>query len=69
MLNRSASLAMSTLVLKALPGKLDIKYINPDWDSLIVCFHGKTVLEQNYWQENFVCFVALPPKSTAMVIA
>ena len=26
MLNRSASLAMSTSILKALPGKLDIKY-------------------------------------------
>ena len=54
MLNRSASLAMSTRVLKALPGKLDIKYINPDWDSLIVCFHGKTVPEQNYWQDEII---------------
>ena len=29
MLNRSASLAMSTRVLKALPGKLDIKRHSP----------------------------------------
>ena len=29
MLNRSASLAMSTYVLKALPGKLDIKRLSP----------------------------------------
>ena len=29
MLNRSASLAMSTYVLKALPGKLDIKRHSP----------------------------------------
>ena len=29
MLNRSASLAMSTCVLKALPGKLDIKRLSP----------------------------------------
>ena len=29
MLNRSASLAMSTSVLKALPGKLDIKRHSP----------------------------------------
>ena len=29
MLNRSASLAMSTSVLKALPGKLDIKTHSP----------------------------------------
>ena len=29
MLNRSASLAMSTSILKALPGKLDIKIHSP----------------------------------------
>ena len=29
MLNRSASLAMSTSILKALPGKLDIKRHSP----------------------------------------
>ena len=34
MLNRSASLAMSTSVLKALPGKLDIKRHSP---SLYIC--------------------------------
>ena len=30
MLNRSASLAMSTSILKALPGKLDIKRHSPN---------------------------------------
>ena len=36
MLNRSASLAMSTSVLKALPGKLDIKRHSP---SILYCMH------------------------------
>ena len=36
MLNRSASLAMSTCVLKALPGKLDIKGHSPS----ILYIHG-----------------------------
>ena len=35
MLNRSASLAMSTSVLKALPDKLDIKRHSP---SILPCF-------------------------------
>ena len=38
MLNRSASLAMSTSVLKALPGKLDIKRHSPS----ILYFHCRT---------------------------
>ena len=38
MLNRSASLAMSTCVLKALPGKLDIKRHSPS--ILYVSLHG-----------------------------
>ena len=37
MLNRSASLAMSTSVLKALPGKLDIKRHSPSILYLSVC--------------------------------
>ena len=44
MLNRSESLAMSTSVLKALPGKLDIKrnspsilYITPT-QNMLVCY-------------------------------
>ena len=37
MLNRSASLAMSTSVLKALPGKLDIKRHSP---SILYLFGG-----------------------------
>ena len=39
MLNRSASLAMSTSVLKALPGKLDIKRHSPSilYLSEIIC--------------------------------
>ena len=36
MLNRSASLAMSTSVLKALPGKLDIKRHSP---SILYIYH------------------------------
>ena len=36
MLNRSASLAMSTCVLKALPGKLDIKRHSPSILYLLV---------------------------------
>ena len=41
MLNRSASLAMSTSVLKALPGKLDIKRHSPS----ILYFLGKCINE------------------------
>ena len=37
MLNRSASLAMSISVLKALPGKLDIKRHSP---SILYCYSG-----------------------------
>ena len=37
MLNRSASLAMSTCVLKALPGKLDIKRHSPSILYILVC--------------------------------
>ena len=40
MLNRSASLAMSTSVLKALPGKLDIKRQSP---SILYLFYYYTV--------------------------
>ena len=39
MLNRSASLAMSTSVLKALPGKLDIKRHSPS----ILCLFSETL--------------------------
>ena len=43
MLNRSASLAMSTNVLKALPGKLDIKRHSPS--ILYICtIKGQTVV-------------------------
>ena len=38
MLNRSASLAMSTSVLKALPGKLDIKRQSP---SILYIYNSK----------------------------
>ena len=37
MLNRSASLAMSTSILKALPGKLDIKRHSPSILYLSTC--------------------------------
>ena len=39
MLNRSASLAMSTSILKALPGKLDIKRHSPSILYLSVTSH------------------------------
>ena len=39
MLNRSSSLAMSTSVLKALPGKLDIKRHTPS----ILYFHTQSM--------------------------
>ena len=38
MLNRSASLLMSTSVLKALPGKLDIKRHLPSILYILTCF-------------------------------
>ena len=41
MLNRSASLAMSTCVLKALPGKLDIKRHSPSILYLHIGIEGK----------------------------
>ena len=47
MLNRSASLAMSTSVLKALPGKLDIKRHSPSILFVIVAFPGHTHLISN----------------------
>ena len=40
MLNRSASLAMSTSVLKALPGKLDIKRHSPSILYLLIGWNG-----------------------------
>ena len=42
MLNRSASLAMSTCVLKALPGKLDIKRHSP---SILYSFSSQLSLK------------------------
>ena len=47
MLNRSTSLAMSTNILKALPGKLDIKRHSPGIlyvDILFLLFHFVFVL-------------------------
>ena len=70
MLNRSASLAMSTSVLKALPGKLDIKRHSPSilYNSLqavpcrycgyagIVLLEEKTVSIdwQDMWVKDFI---------------
>ena len=61
MLNRSASLAMSTSVLKALPGKLDIKIHSPsilyayrqfiDNNRTFLCMHNnlrRTVRTKTY---------------------
>ena len=54
MLNRSASLAMSICVLKALPGKLDIKRHSPSFlyilipDRFMVMFrHNCTTITEN----------------------
>ena len=44
MLNRSASLAMSTSVLKALPGKLDIKRHSP---SILYILRFRILLHMN----------------------
>ena len=44
MLNRSASLAMSTSVLKALPGKLDIKRHSP---SILYLLNRKAAVSLN----------------------
>ena len=50
MLNRSASLAMSTSILKALPGKLDIKRHSPN---ILYVIHkdekGNKVMLFLYW--------------------
>ena len=46
MLNRSASLAMSTSVLKALPGKLDIKRHSPS----ILYFHCTVIFVRSALQ-------------------
>ena len=49
MLNRSASLAMSTSVLKALPGQLDIKIHSPSILYITGEFQGMPVAkEQQY---------------------
>ena len=45
MLNRSASLAMSTSVLKTLPGKLDIKRHSP---SILYLLYGSYMREHNH---------------------
>ena len=50
MLNRSASLAMSTCVLKALPGKLDIKRHSPSILYLLLnCFSRITNFIHVIW--------------------
>ena len=52
MLNRSASLAMSTSVLKALPGKLDIKRHSPSILIYIFPFYLNTI----EWHElAYIC--------------
>ena len=48
MLNRSASLAMSTSVLKALPGKLDIKRHSPS-----ILYFSKTIFVFKQVLESF----------------
>ena len=57
MLNRSASLAMSTTVLKALPGKLHIKRHSPSilYSYSNECFH----LVENNKSEMVHCIYAI----------
>ena len=63
MLNRSASLAMSTSVLKALPGKLDIKRHSPSIlylfqisDEPLPCtIHGQEVESGKYIYDTDGC--------------
>ena len=65
MLNRSASLAMSTSVLKALPGKLDIKRHSPSILYLLClnlglaltgeCFNKSTV--SDFISDQDSCFI------------
>ena len=64
MLNRSASLAMSTNIIKALPGKLDIKRHSPSIlyvsvpkeseydDAYLKCSVRQNVIEQYLKEEN-----------------
>ena len=58
MLNPSASLAMSTSVLKALPGKLDIKRHSPSILYLLcIVYHGET---KNTYMKKAVEYYSLP---------
>ena len=52
MLNRSASLAMSTSVLKALPGKLDIKRHSPSILYLYDCLQKQVFEPPNVRMED-----------------
>ena len=61
MLNRSASLAMSTSVLKALPGKLDIKrhspsilYMSTEIVSITVLLYDFSTMNGNFVVEVMV---------------
>ena len=65
MLNRSASLAMSTSVLKALPGKLDIKRHSPS----ILYLFSIAVFRHAYSLVR-LCFVwpDLDPNSLQMLL-
>ena len=54
MLNRSASLAMSTIVLKALPGKLDIKRHSP---SILYLLDDPRSFRREVFQKEDVIFV------------
>ena len=61
MLNRSASLAMSTSVLKALPGKLDIKRHSPSILYLFFTLNEAKMgmlyvqIDDNYWDRHEGC--------------
>ena len=55
MLNRSASLAMSTSVLKALPGKLDIKRNSPSILYLHIMYEPDCYFLQQDKEVNLTC--------------
>ena len=65
MLNRSASLAMSTSVLKALPGKLDIKRHSPSILYLLSGV-GEPFLEQNTCHCPVFCVLTFSKPSAPM---
>ena len=65
MLNRSASLAMSTSILKALSGKLDIKRYSPS--ITLVNVNAPVVATTSWWLHCSAPVVALKVKKSIPV--